>query len=151
MTPQWLLRSEVGLCPCGCIGTRRGFNPASEPVLDDKGEPIVTTRRYSDDVGRVLQTAKGTEATYTFVPDDLYVRAVNGPTGAWFRGTQERHEGHIRSGGVEKEVMFDEVDHGLDDQIDAAYRSKYRRYAPSIVDSVLTPEARAATLELVPR
>ena len=83
--------------------------------------------------------------------DDFYVRAVNGPTGTWFRGTQERHEGHIRSGSVEKEVMFDEVDHGLDDQIDAAYRSKYRRYAPSIVDSVLTPEARAATLELVPR
>ena len=23
MTPQWLLESEVGLCPCGCIGRRR--------------------------------------------------------------------------------------------------------------------------------
>jgi hypothetical protein len=57
------------------IGTRRGFDPASEPVLDDKGEPIVTTRRYSDDIGRVLQAAKGTEATYMFAQDDLYVRA----------------------------------------------------------------------------
>jgi hypothetical protein len=34
--------------------------------------------------------------------------------------------------------------------IDAAYRAKYRRYPASIVDSVLTREARAATLELVP-
>jgi cobalt/nickel transport system permease protein len=23
MTPRWLLQEEVGLCPCGCIGTRR--------------------------------------------------------------------------------------------------------------------------------
>jgi hypothetical protein len=39
----------------------------------------------------------------------------------------------------------------LGDEIDAAYRTKYRRYAASIVGSVLTPEARAATLKLVPR
>jgi hypothetical protein len=35
-------------------------------------------------------------------------------------------------------------------EIDAAYRAKYRRYPASVVDSVLTPEAGAATLELVP-
>jgi hypothetical protein len=28
--------------------------------------------------------------------DDLYVRSVNERTVAWFRGTQARHEGHIR-------------------------------------------------------
>lgn len=57
------------------IGTRRGFNPASEPVADDEGKPIVTTRRYSDDIGRVLHSVKGTGAAYEFTPDDLYVRA----------------------------------------------------------------------------
>ena len=36
-------------------------------------------------------------------------------------------------------------------QIDAAYRSKYHRYAQNIVGSVLTPEARSATIKLVPR
>ena len=36
-------------------------------------------------------------------------------------------------------------------QIDDAYRSKYRRYAQSIVGSVLTPEARSATIKIVPR
>ena len=82
--------------------------------------------------------------------DDLYVRAVNGRTGAWFRGSQVRHEGQIRAGGVQKDVAFVDADHGID-EIDAAYRAKYHRYADSIVDSVVTPKARAATLKLVPR
>ena len=83
--------------------------------------------------------------------NDLFVRAVKGRTGPWFRGTQTRHAGRIKAGGVEKDVTFVEADPGLNDQIDAAYRAKYRRYAANIVGSVLTPEARAATLKLVPR
>jgi Uncharacterized protein conserved in bacteria (DUF2255) len=38
----------------------------------------------------------------------------------------------------------------MDDQIDAAYHTKYRRYAASIIDAIVSPEARAATLRLVP-
>jgi len=83
--------------------------------------------------------------------DDLYVRSVNGRTAAWFRATQDRHEGRIRAGGVEKDVTFVDADRGIDDAIDAAYRTKYRRYAPSIVDHVVTPEARSATIKLVVR
>jgi hypothetical protein len=83
--------------------------------------------------------------------DDLYVRSVNGRTAAWFRGTQMRHEGRIRAGGVTKDVTFVDAEDAIDDQIDDGYRSKYRRYAPSIVGSVLTPEARSATIKLVPR
>src|SRR5262245_35083100 len=83
--------------------------------------------------------------------DDLYVRSVNGRTGAWFRGTQVRHEGHIRAGGVEKDVTFVEADPELNDQIDAAYRTKYRRYAERFVNPIVAPEARAATIKLVPR
>jgi hypothetical protein len=85
------------------------------------------------------------------VGDDLYVRAVKGRTGPWFRGTQERHEGRIQAGGVERDVAFVQVmDPELNRQIDAAYRTKYRRYAANIVGSVLTPESRAATLKFVP-
>ena len=83
--------------------------------------------------------------------DDLFVRSVKGRTSAWFRGTQRRHEGRIRSGGVEKDVTFVEADPDLESRIGDAYRGKYRRYAKNIVDSVLTPGARAATLKLVPR
>jgi hypothetical protein len=83
--------------------------------------------------------------------DDLYIRSVNGPTSDWFRGTRVRHEGHIHAGGVGKDVTFVDAGHDLDDDIDAAYRSKYRRYAASIVNSILSPQARATTIKLVPR
>jgi hypothetical protein len=86
------------------------------------------------------------------VGDDLYVRPIHGHTSAWFRGTQVRHEGHIRAGGVDKDVAFvEEADSEINNQIDAAYRTKYRRYAASIINTTVTPEARSATIKLVPR
>ena|ERR1700682_5429044 len=83
--------------------------------------------------------------------DDLYVRPVAGRRAYWFRGIQERHEGWIRAGGVQQDVTFVDADHDIDNAIDDAYRVKYRRYAGSILNSVLTAQARAATLKLVPR
>ncbi len=83
--------------------------------------------------------------------DDLYVRSVNGRTAAWFRGTQVRHEGRIWAGGVEKDVTFVDADPDLNDKSDAAYRTKYRRYAASIIRSIVSPAARSATIKLVPR
>jgi hypothetical protein len=81
---------------------------------------------------------------------DLYVRSVYGRSSSWFRGVQDRHEGHIRAGGVDKDVRFVEVD-DVNDEIDAAYRTKYQRYPATTVDPMSSPEARAATLKLVPR
>jgi hypothetical protein len=83
--------------------------------------------------------------------DDLYVRSVRGRIGDWFRGTQEKHEGRIRGGGVQQDITFVDADRDVDDEVDAAYRAKYRRYAGSILNSVLTPEARSTTIKLVPR
>ena len=95
------------------------------------------------------------------VGDAIYVRPVNGRTSVWFRGTHTcpggrcqgtRNEGQIRAGGILKEVSFvEEPDAGINEQIDAAYRAEYRHYAASIVNSVETSEARAATIKVVPR
>jgi hypothetical protein len=86
--------------------------------------------------------------------DDLYVRPVRGRDG-WYRGTRTRRDGHIRSGGIGKDVTFADVsadtDPGLNDAIDADYRAKYHAYPASIVGSVLTDQARSATIRLVPR
>jgi hypothetical protein len=82
--------------------------------------------------------------------DDLFVRSVNGRTATWFRGAQVRHEAHIHAGGVDKDVLLVETN-DLTDAIDTAYRTKYRRYDANTINSDLTPQARAATLKLVPR
>jgi hypothetical protein len=82
--------------------------------------------------------------------DDVYVRAVNGRGARWFRGAQHSGQGHIEAGGVGRDVTFAEPATDLDDELDAAYRAKYRRYAPGIVGSVVTQQAREATIRLVP-
>jgi len=82
--------------------------------------------------------------------DDVYVRSVNGRDSTWFRAAQTRHEAHIRAEGVEKDVELVETDE-RPDAVDDAYREKYGRRYPSIVPSIVAPEARAATLRLAPR
>ena len=83
--------------------------------------------------------------------DDLYVRSVKGHNGAWFRGVLERHEGHIQAGGIDKDVTFmEETAPDINDQIDVAYRTKYRRY-PSSVEHIISHAARSATIKLLPR
>ncbi len=83
--------------------------------------------------------------------DDLYVRSVNGRGSDWFCGVQTRHEGQIRAGGVVKDVSFvEEPNPIINDQIDAAYATKYHRYAASIISHINSTGARAATIKLVP-
>lgn len=58
------------------IGTQRGFDDSSSPAVEDEQKAAGITRRYSDDVGQVLQSTTGPSATYKFAGDELYVRAV---------------------------------------------------------------------------
>jgi hypothetical protein len=44
-----------------------------------------------------------------------------------------------------------DADPALNDEIDAAYRTKYRRYGARYVDPMVAPEARSTTIKLVPR
>jgi hypothetical protein len=73
---------EVTVCPdpdasytIEFIGTKKGFDPVSEPILDKDGKELTVTRKYSDDIGKVLKTVNGPSAVYSFAGDELYVRA----------------------------------------------------------------------------
>ncbi len=57
------------------IGTMKGYDPASRPVLDPNGAEIHTTRIYSSDIGKVLSEVKGTTAAYTAAGSEIYIRA----------------------------------------------------------------------------
>jgi hypothetical protein len=85
------------------------------------------------------------------VGDDLYVRSWRGRTAAWFRAVQARREGHIQAGGLDKDVLLVDAEQEINDPIDAAYRTKYQRVGSSYVDPMVSAEARATTLTLVPR
>ncbi len=84
--------------------------------------------------------------------DDVYIRsAVKGRNADWYRRVQETHQGRIWAGGIEKDVTFVNAEPDVNDEVDAAYRAKYRRYAGRILNSCLTPEARSTTIKVVPR
>jgi hypothetical protein len=85
------------------------------------------------------------------VADELYVRAAYGSGSGWHRVARATREGRIRAGGVEKDVKIADADEGVNDRVNAAYRTKYRRYAGSIVDGITDAQARSTTLKLVPR
>ncbi len=82
--------------------------------------------------------------------DELYVRSFRGEDGAWYRAAKARRQGHISADGVERDVGFAHADDAVNDAVDAAYRDKYARY-PSYVEPMVTAQARATTLQLVPR
>jgi hypothetical protein len=86
------------------------------------------------------------------IGDDIYVRSVRGPAGGWFRGVLERHEGWIDSGGVEKDVVFEDVDPAdpLNDRMDQAYADKYGAGSSSVL-AMLTEDVRLTTLKVSPR
>ncbi|MEE1765236.1 DUF2255 family protein [Streptomyces sp. SP18BB07] len=83
--------------------------------------------------------------------DDIYVRSVNGPASAWFRGTRARHEGRVEAGGVEKDVTFEDVDGEINDAVDAAYRTKYGRYSANTIQRITSSTAGSTTMRLLPR
>jgi hypothetical protein len=119
---------------------------ASPPQIDESIE------RHADQDQRKVHTFVPVFGIGPFVRvgDDIYVRAYKGRTSPWFRGIQTRHEGHIRAGGVEKDVTFvEETNADINDKIDSAYLRKYCRY-PTHVAPMVTADARAATIKLVP-
>ena len=83
--------------------------------------------------------------------DAIYIRsAVKGRHAAWYRSVEQTHRGRIWGGRIQKDVAFGDANEQVNDEVDAAYRSKYRRYAGRILNSCLTPEARSTTLQVMP-
>jgi hypothetical protein len=97
----------------------------------------------------------GTLRTYTTmwvirVGDDLYVRSAGGPDRPWYRHALASGTGRIRAGGVQADVTFGQAAPDTNEAVDAAYHSKYDRYGPQIVGSVVGAAAHRVTIRLVP-
>lgn len=85
------------------------------------------------------------------VGEDLIVRSYRGTGGAWYRHATHLLHGRVRAAGLERDVDFAPADAAASAVVDQAYRAKYGRYAGSYLDPMLTDQAAAATLRLVPR
>jgi Uncharacterized protein conserved in bacteria (DUF2255) len=136
--------------------SRQGGRPSDGP---ERGEFAVAERSTTTPVEAAAPERDRLLATKLHVPGPrpgflvrprLLERLTEGTAGAFTLDCAPAgHEAHIRAGSVDKDVRLVETD-DLNDQIDAAYRTKYRRYAASIIDTIVSPRARAATLRLVP-
>ena len=83
--------------------------------------------------------------------DDLYVRSAYGPDNGWFRRAPASRAGTIQAGRATADVAFEDADPAVAAPLHAAYHAKYDRYGARIVDTVVSDEAAAATLRVVPR
>jgi len=119
-------------------------NPALAAARD--GDELTIASRRADGSlrpGRIIWAVEHDGA--------LYVRSVNGPDAAWYRGTRTRREGQVTADGHASDVTFvDAADDALNDAIDRAYRAKYRRYAADILDHITSSQARSTTIRVVP-
>jgi hypothetical protein len=83
------------------------------------------------------------------VDGGLYVRGYNGQNSRWYQAAVRQKAGRIRTAGMTKEVAFEAVDGRLNDQIDDAYRVKYR--GSPYLAPMIGARARFATVKVMKR
>ena len=76
-------------------------------------------------------------------------RAYNGQKSRWYKAAVAQKGGRIRIAGMEREVAFEPVTGDVNNQIDEAYRAKYRT-SPYLAP-MIGNHARAATVRISPR
>ena len=83
------------------------------------------------------------------VGDALYVRAYNGQNSSWYMAAVRQKAGRITAAGMTKEVTFEPVEGMVNDQIDEAYRAKYK--GSPYLNPMIGARARSATIKITPR
>ncbi|WP_165554261.1 DUF2255 family protein [Kribbella capetownensis] len=109
----------------------------------DQIEEIRVAGRRQDGSLRTL-----TIVWHVVVGRSLYVRSVRGVEGAWYKGVLHHHEGAISWHGQTRDVTYIS-DHTVDDQLDAAYFTKYGN-GPDTV-AITNTTSNATTLRVEPR
>lgn len=82
------------------------------------------------------------------VDGELYVRAYNGTASRWYQAASKQKAGQITAAGRTNDVTFEPVAGEINDQIDAAYRSKYA--TSPYLNPMIGERARAATVRILP-
>jgi hypothetical protein len=112
----------------------------------------------ADELQIAVKRADGTLRRWTpiwvvRVGEQVYVRTWHRRGSGWFGHVLRSRRARIRVPGLEVDVAVEDVGEGtaqLRAGIDAAYRTKYRRYGSSSVEPMVEAAAAAATLQLTP-
>ncbi|CAD6558149.1 hypothetical protein LMG28727_06542 [Paraburkholderia kirstenboschensis] len=81
------------------------------------------------------------------VNGDLYVRAYNGKASRWYQAAILQGSGKITVAGAARDVCFQPTTGAILDQVDDAYRNKYRKSA--YLAPMIGERAREATIRIV--
>ena len=82
------------------------------------------------------------------VDDSLYVRAYNGTASRWYKAAMQQKRGRITAAGVTNNVAFEAVDGQINDDIDEAYREKYKN--SPYLQPMISTRSRSATVKIEP-
>ena len=83
------------------------------------------------------------------VNDALYVRAYTGQSARWYRAALRQKAGRITAAGMTRDVRFVPVDDPINEDLDAAYRTKY--HGSSYLNPMIGERSRAAKLKIIPK
>ena len=120
------------------------WSAADAAAITQPQEVQVATRRRDGSLRR--------PRTIWIVGDgaEVFIRSTNGRGAAWYKSAITSGRGQLTVQSRPWDVTFHEVtDDATLSVVDAAYRSKYGRYA-SIVDHLVSPHPREATLRVDP-
>ena len=79
----------------------------------------------------------------------LYVRGYNGQSSRWYQAALRQKAGRIITAGMIKEVTVEPVDGAINDEVDTAYRAKYKN--SPYLSPMIGKRARSATVRVMPR
>jgi hypothetical protein len=79
----------------------------------------------------------------------LYVRGYNGQSSRWYQAALRQKAGRIITAGMIKEVTFEPVEGAINDEVDTAYRAKYKN--SPYLSPMIGKRARSATVRVMPR
>ena len=82
--------------------------------------------------------------------DDVFVRSAYGAENGWYRRALAAARGRVTVGAGDHDVTFEVPGSEVTAPLTSAYHATYDRYGPRIVATVVSREAEACTLRLVP-
>lgn len=121
--------------------TDRTWTPEELQLIRDTDEVRVSSRRADGTI------THGNTIWAVAVGSSAFVRSTDGPQKLWFRNARARGNGYLHLAGEQISVRFADAAAADQDEIEAAYRTKYRQRPAYNVNRAA---GSRATLELVP-